>query len=172
MSEPGVKRRETISSKLVLPPGVKVVAGRIAMDISQLAGTIVDDSQAELTGNWQSTGSLSGFVGQGYVYTNDPSATAKYEIDVKKDGRYDVRITWQPHPNRAKSMRVEVHHGGTSDSFLIDQTKPVNGGESFQSLGQFEFQSDRPALLVIHAKDAKGTVHADAIQVVEILNGD
>ena len=69
-------------------------------------------------------------------------------------------------------MRVEVHHGGKSDSFLIDQTKPVDGGESFQSLGQFEFQSDQPAFLVIHARDARGTVHADAIQLVEILNGD
>ena len=137
------------------------------MDVSQLAGMVVDDSQAELKGNWQ-TGTLSGFVGQGYVYSNDSTASAKYKLDVKQDGRYDVRITWQPHPNRAKEMRVEVRLGDQSKSFLINQTKPVKGGEAFQSLGQFEFQAGQPAFLVMHAKDANGTVHADAVQMVKL----
>ena len=166
MSEPGLKRRKTIDSELelIIPPGFQLVSGQL----SQLAGIVVDDSKAELKGKWQSTGSLRGFIGQGYVYTNDPSATAKFKLEVSKDGRYDVRITWQPHQNRAKSMRVEMRSGDQTKSFLIDQTKPASGSESFQSLGKFEFKAGQPGSLVMHAKDANGTVHADAVQLIKL----
>ena len=168
MSEPGVKRRESLTGELKLPPGAVVVSGRLAKDALKLGGIIIDDSAAELTGSWQDNGSLSGFVGYGYLYSSDPKASAKFKLRVPKDGLYDVRVTWQPHPNRAKSLQVELRTGDETHPTTLNQTKPAEGKNDFQSLGVFDLKSDHPSELIFKVNNANGTAHIDAIQLLEV----
>ena len=167
MSQPGALRRETLAGPLALPPGAKVVthAGP-GLDPAKLSGTVVDDAQAELTGDWSDTGSLAGFVGDGYLYSSDAKATARFPVAVKQGGRYEVRVAWSPHPNRAKAARVTVASAEGEKTFTLDQTRPPAAESLFRSLGTFSFEPGKPASVLFAVANAKGSVHVDAVQVL------
>jgi hypothetical protein len=167
MSQPGAMRREKLDSPLQLPPGVTVIPYAPAgLDPAKLAGIVVDDSMAELQGHWSDDGHLPGFVGDNYRYSNDASATARFPFAVPQVGTYEVRVAWQPHANRAKSLLVTVRSNAGEKEFRLDQTKAARGTNGFEPLGRFQFMpSDKPSV-VYRVADAQGTVHIDAVQVV------
>ena len=169
MSQPGVMRRATIDGELSIPPGVKVPAfATPGLDPAKLEGIVVDDEDAELHGSWSSDGHLTGFVGSGYQYSTDVTAWARFPFKVKATGAYDVRIAWQPHENRAKSAPVTVQSADGDKTVIVDQSKPAQGANGFQSLGTFQFTADKEAAVIFRVAGARGTVHIDAVQVVAV----
>lgn len=169
MEQPGVMRRRSISDPLHLPPNVEVppISGA-GLDPKSLPGYVIDDEDAKLTGNWQSTGSLTGFVGQGYQYSSDKNAKAVFEFSNVKAGHYDVRIAWQSHENRAKKARVVIRSADGIREFKIDQSRPPQGAHSFQSLGEFFFEPTRPAAIEYWVDGSGGMVHIDAVNIVPV----
>lgn len=168
MKEPGAKRRESLKGPLVVPPGVVISEGnQEAVDIASLPGLVIDDRQAKFKGDWQSQGSLTGYVGMNYRYSSDPDATAVFPISVSESGNYQVLVTWQPHKNRARNLTIEIESDSGAKSVVVDQTKPAAGEDSFQSLGEFQFEADSPGKVTFRAKGAKGIVHVDAVQLLK-----
>ena len=167
MKEPGVMRRETLTGALVLPPGVVISKGRVAIPVASLEGIVVDDLQATFKGSWQSNGSLSGFVGQNYQYSSDSNASAVFPISVTESGMYDVLVTWLPHNNRARNLTIEIQSESGKQSVVVDQTKPTKGKNSFQSLGQFRFKADTPGSVTFRGTESAGIVHVDAVQLIK-----
>ena len=167
MNQPGAMRRETIDGELMLPPGV-TVPGRpfVGMDPAKLEGIVIDDESSELQGSWSSNGSLQGFIGDGYRYSSDARATARFPFSVTRAGLYDVRIAWQPHPNRAKSAVVVVQSADGETTVKVDQTKEATGANGFQSIGQFRFDDTKNFSVTFKVAGAEGIVHIDAIQLV------
>jgi len=167
MTQPGAMRRADMDGPLALPPGVQVPARAVAgIDPATLEGIVIDDDAAELIGQWQSNGSLTGFVGENYRYSSDANATARFPFVVKQAGEYEVRVSWQPHPNRAKSVPVTVQSAGGIKTVTLDQTQPPQGRDGFQSLGAFRFEANQPASVLYRVAGSHGTVHIDAVQVV------
>ena len=187
--QPGAMRRDVIDGELRRDSSIGAVrsyrtkgqdhvdglsprGGSVA--VSALPGIVVDDDQAELTGTW-STGGLSPFVGKGYRYANSMSkATARFRFSVRDAGTYDLRIAWVGHDNRARNVRCVVERPGRRPLTLrLDQTKSVDSeskGAShglFHDLGEFPFPVGEGAV-VLHADDAKGHVHADAVQLLKV----
>ena len=169
MSQPGAMRRDTLAGALALPPGVTVpTLASPGLDPAKLEGIVIDDSLAELRGNWSDEGHLAGFVGENYHYSTDVSATARFPFTVKNPGVYEVRVAWLPHANRAKTLPVTVLNADGEKVFTLDQTKPARGTNSFQSLGTFNFRAGEKAAVLYHVAGAQGTVHIDAVQVVPV----
>ena len=56
-----------------------------------LEGIVINDEDAELQGQWESSGNRTGFVGENYRYSSDAKATAKFPFTVKEAGAYEVR---------------------------------------------------------------------------------
>jgi hypothetical protein len=167
MSQPGALRRDTLDGSLSLPAGAKVAARAFAgLNPATLEGIIIDDEDAELQGKWEDTGSLSGFVGENYRYSNDAKATARFPFTVKDTGTYDVRVAWQPHANRAKAVSITVQSADGEKTLTLDQTKPASGANGFQSIGTFRFVANQKADVLYRVAGARGTVHLDAVQVV------
>jgi len=167
MGEPGAKRRETIDGPLALPAGVTVPGRPIAgLDPAMLEGIVIDDEASQLTGSWSDNGSLHGFVGENYRYSSDPKATATFPFSVTRAGEYDVRIAWQPHPNRAKSATVIVKSADGEKSLKVDQTKEPQGKNGFQSIGRFRFDETRNFSVTFKVAGSEGNVHIDAVQLV------
>ena len=169
MKEPGAMRRATLDGPLALPPGAKVADRTVAgINPATLEGIVIDDDDAELQGKWESSGNLTGFVGENYRYSSDAKATAKFAFTVKEAGTYDVRVAWQPHANRAKAASLIVQSAAGEKTATLDQTKPAQGASGFQSLGQFRFAAKEKAAVLYRVAGAHGTVHIDAVQVVPV----
>ncbi len=167
MNQPGAMRRDTLEGPLYVPDGV-VLPGipYLGLDPGKLEGIILDDASAVLTGTWSDTGSLPGFVADGYHYSSDQTATAKFPFSVTRAGRYEVRLAWQPHENRAKQTPVRVVHADGETDLTIDQTKAPKGEHGFTSIGTFRFDETKNFAVLYTVKDAKGVVHIDAVQLV------
>lgn len=179
--QPGAMRRESLGAELELDESIAAVRpyrtkGDDAVDglapdpalgvpLDSLAGIVVDDSQAELRGTW-SAGGLSDFVGAGYRYADAGSqASARYGIEVREAGPYELRLAWVPHENRGRRVLCTLEREGQPALKLrIDQRSP-GGEELFHVLGTFDFPAGGSSV-TLSAADADGCVHADALQLV------
>jgi hypothetical protein len=169
MRESGVKRRDTIYGPLAVPAGVVVPEIAIrGINPATLPGQIIDDPAAELTGKWEDTGSLMGFVGDGYLYSSDEKGIAKFPFSLSKAGKYEVRVSWGAHANRAKSALVVVDSLEGFAQVRIDQTAVPQGENHFQTLGEFQFDESRNFSVSFVVKGSRGVVHVDAVQILPV----
>jgi hypothetical protein len=129
---------------------------------------VIDDEAAELQGNWSDTGNLAGFVGENYLYSSDAQATARFPFEVQNSGTYEVRVAWQAHANRGKSVPIAIQSAEGEQKFTLDQTQPPRGDRGFQSLGRFRFAANQKAAVIYRVAGAQGIVHIDAVQIVPV----
>ncbi|MEQ1826172.1 MAG: FAD-dependent oxidoreductase [Pirellula sp.] len=137
------------------------------VDIKQLKGIVVDDSQAKLVGQWRASTTNRPFVGLGYQHNgNEPAAkhTATFEAKLPVAGTYEVRMAYPQNANRASNVPVTIEHAGGSTQKNIAQnsTPPIDG--LFVSLGRYKFESERPYRVTISCEGTNGYVVIDAVQ--------
>jgi hypothetical protein len=139
-----------------------------ALDPKQLAGIVVDDVQAKKEGEWLPSSSIGPYVGAGYLHDNKEGRGRKsvtFTIPLAKPGKYEVRLIYTPHANRATNVPVLIKHSAGSESLIVDQQKTPAIDKTSQSLGTFAF--DKQAVVRIGNEDANGYVVVDAVQLVE-----
>ena len=132
-----------------------------------LEGIVLDDTKAEFTGNWKTSSSVGKFVGFGYRHegnTRDGKATARFAPKLPKAGRYEVRLAYAFHSNRATNVRVDVQHARGSETFTVNQKQAPPEGELFLPLGTFHLEPGKPAAVVISNEGVDGYVIVDAVQ--------
>lgn len=142
--------------------------GHTGIDASKLPGIVADDSDAQRNNQWSESSSVAGFVGKWYLHDADEakgSRSVKYELPVKEAGRYEVRISYTPNPNRATNVPVTIETADGPVTKLVNQKKapPIDG--SWVSLGVHAFKAGK-AIVVIANKDTDGHVIADAVQLL------
>lgn len=169
MSQPGAMRRDSLEGKLYMPANAKKLPEVVndSLDPKKLEGLVIDDSDAELTGKWTTGEGLKPHVGDHYSYGQEKGASAKFSFAVKENGNYDVRVYWQPHANRGKTVPVTVLSADGEKTMQVDQTKPATGQNGAHSLGVFKFNAGEEAAVIFRTDGAKGNVHLDAVQVVK-----
>lgn len=140
-------------------------------DPRKMDGIVLDDMDAKTKGNWIYSSSSAKFVGRGYRHdgnARDGKFTARYEAKLPADGRYEVRLGYTAHGNRATNVRVHVLHADGVELSLVNQrSKPTIDG-LFVSLGTFRFETGKPAVIEISNLDANGYVILDSVQWVEV----
>jgi hypothetical protein len=180
--QPGAMRRDSLTAELRRDPAIQIPTPKVetssvltpelartlsgADDSSEkLAGIVVDDSAAQFTGAWQNT-HLRPAVGNGARYASQGGgATARFDFKVERPGKYEVRVFWSAHDNRASNAACVLERPGQAPvSFKLNQRQAFpHGGHS---LGVFEFSDSGPSSVRISAAGADGNVVADAIQVL------
>ena len=132
-----------------------------------LAGLVIDDTQAKLTGKWSRAANLKPYVGQGYLYAGAAEkASARYEFSIKEEGRYEVRINYGPHENRATKASVTIASAEGEKTIVVNERAAPPLAKGFISLGTFRFAPGKGAAVTISNAGADGYVHADAVQLV------
>jgi len=152
---------------LETPPGTAISRGGHGVDARSLDGVVIDESEVKLSGNWSSSASTGSWVGNGYRHDadkRDGKASARFEADLKKSGKYEVRISYSANPNRATNVPVVVQHAAGESAVKIDQKQAPKIDGLFTSVGAFEFSSDKTAVVVISNEGANGYVIVDAVQ--------
>lgn len=158
-------------SKRLLDDGqvleAKTTPTRAGVQTRDLQGIVVDDVHAELVGNWSPSRSMGSWVGAGYLHdsgTRDGKASARFQTQLPKAGRYEVRVAYAAHGNRATNVPVCVDHAGGKTIRSINQQEHPTGESLFRSLGVFDFDTSRPASVVFTNENTDGHVIIDAVQ--------
>ncbi len=185
MTQPGAMRRDALDQPLYRDPSIGPVRSYLGkgsdkvdgvpstvpavkgISLSSLPGIVVDDSQAKLTGNWGSAGSLQPFVGEGYRYaTPQAKAEARFAFRIPKAGTYSLLLAWVGHENRGKKVPCTIERAGQPALKLrVNQQEEAAEGAPFHLLGEFEFPEGEAALILSSA-ESDGFVHIDAVQLI------
>ena len=171
----GVARRETLDGEIRMPaaftppapPADLKKAAAPGVDPASLGGLIIDDTQAKLTGHWTEGAGLPGYIGTGYRYRGaKDEGAARYEFKIAEAGRYEVRLSYGPHENRATNAPVAIESADGTKTATVNQKAPPPLPKGFISLGTFRFAPGKPAAITIGPGAADGFIHADAVQLV------
>ena len=173
----GAARRETLDGPIRLPDGyvppppvpVTKTTGAPGLDPAKLPGLVLDDSQAKLTGRWSGAANLQGYFGTGYRYrAAKDEGVARYEFPIPKAGRYEVRLSYGAHENRATNAAISIESAEGRNAVTVNQRVAPLLPQGFVSLGVFRFEPGKPATVSIGGASADGNVHADAVQLIPI----
>lgn len=184
LKQPGAMRRDNLSDDLYRDPnspqvvpylnkasdtvtGIVSAAAR-GVTAQSLPGIVVDDDAAKLAGKWTVGAGLSPYVARGYRYAGaKESAEARYELVVPEAGKYELRLSWAGHENRATRASCTLERPGQrSVKLRLNQREDSEDTHAFHSLGQFEFPAGTSAV-ILSTEGADGFVHADAVQLLK-----
>ncbi|WP_218280884.1 hypothetical protein [Verrucomicrobium spinosum] len=96
----------------------------IVSDPSKLPGIVVDETAAELVGDWQYSTHTPPFIGLGYLHDMKAGKGTKsvtFTPDLPKAGRYEVRVAHCYNVRRATNTPVTIHHAGGDTLVRINQ---------------------------------------------------
>jgi hypothetical protein len=158
-------RERLLRDKQILDwTGPKHAAG---IDPKSLAGVVLDDRDADRQGFDHVSTSAGPFVGDGYRHdgnTDRGRQWARYTPDLPKAGRYEVRLSYSPDPNRATNVPVTVTHADGKASATVNQRRPPDRDRAFVSLGTFRFDTGRAGSVEVRNDGVDGYVIIDAVQ--------
>ena len=128
---------------------------------------VVDDIQAVFKGRWTRGQGLKPYFSFGYQYSSDPESIATFILEAPKAGQYDTRIAYQPHPNRGKSVSVDVTTGDKTIKMnsTVNMTQKPSFENGFHSVGKITLRKGQKVMISLHAKGSQGNVHVDAVQL-------
>ncbi|MGJ8695792.1 MAG: FAD-dependent oxidoreductase [Verrucomicrobiaceae bacterium] len=166
MHQPGRAFRKSIDAELTIPPipeeGLRIHPNQ--KWTGNMAGIVVDDRKAKLSGKWTSTDNLKPHIDHAYQYASG-DASATFTARVKESGTYEVRFFWQVHKSRTKAAQIEITHAGGTDTVTLDQSVlPKN--KACAILGTFEFSDVLPATITVK-NGPSGILGIDAVQLIK-----
>lgn len=108
-------------------------------------------------------------VGLNYLHDGGPDtgdAEAVYTLKPPAPGRYEVRVSYTPNPNRATNALVTVRHGDGVSEVRVNQKEDPGSHAPFHSIGVYRF--DGEAVVTVSNAGADGYVIADAVQLATV----
>ncbi len=141
-----------------------------SIPLSTINGIVIDDEQAEATGPWEVSQAAPRWVHRGYRHDGNPEvkgSSMRFRAKVPASGQYEVQFAYPPNNNRSTRVQVTVQHaGGQSTAQVNQRVSPANG--HFVSLGQYAFDADTPAVIVVSNDGSNGFVVVDAVLLVPV----
>ena len=130
---------------------------------------MLDDFQAKKTGQWQAGANLDGFVGKQYLYSAASEENKiQFEVPINKDGKYDVRISWRPHENRATNVPIKVTTSKNEQDFTINMKNPPTIKGTFESLDVYELEKGSKVTITVATNGIDGFACVDAVQLLPV----
>jgi hypothetical protein len=133
--------------------------------VKSLAGLVVDNRQATLEGDWVSSASIGGFVGDDYLHDNNEgkgTRQATFAANIPKAGRYTLRVYFTPNGNRATNVPVRVLNDGKTTQVTLDQRSGKELVDGARRLGPFDLMAGETSV-VIRNEGTDGYVIVDAM---------
>ncbi|MEM9018443.1 MAG: FAD-dependent oxidoreductase, partial [Verrucomicrobiota bacterium] len=172
----GNVRRVDLDSDFFVDPNIPDL-GEVELDwvpLNQLSGIVVDDTEAEYSGDWKEGAGLKQHVHNGYHYASaSPEnaknpATATFRFEIPESGEYEVRISYQPHENRSSQTPVTVVSADGEEIISVNQQVAPPLDKGFFGLGIHRFEAGSSHSVIISTAGANGNAHADAVQILPV----
>ena len=138
---------------------------------AELPGLVVDDVDAVFVGEWKDSEFADGFVGAGYRHDDNASRISKTATFAPKtiaSGRYEVRMSYTPGGSRSTRVKVEVFSANESTIVTVNQRKRPTIDGIWVSLGEFPFEEDGLAYVMVSNEGSNGHVIVDAVQFLPV----
>jgi hypothetical protein len=160
-------RARLLADKQILEwTGPERTGGRY-VDPKSLKGIVLDDHDAQRTGDWGESSSVAWNVGTGYLHdgnANKGNMTVTYTPEIAQAGQYELILFSTPNANRASNVSVTVAvKSGETKTVKVDQRKGTE-----HSLGKFNFPAGKFTSITISNKDTDGFVVADGVQLLPV----
>ncbi|MCP4174099.1 MAG: FAD-dependent oxidoreductase [Fuerstiella sp.] len=169
---PGKARRKTVYDTIDIPDDAMTLAGAkgpmSGLDPGKMEGLVIDDTAAEMKGEWGSGAGLKGYVGYGYLYSGRKDASIKFRFNAPANGKHEIRVAYANHENRGTTVPVSVSVSGIQKTQQVNMQQPAPLKNGFISLGIFDLKLGEEGYVEISANGAGGNAHADAIQVIAV----
>ncbi|MCC6507953.1 MAG: DUF1549 domain-containing protein [Pirellulaceae bacterium] len=152
-----------------------VTAGKKSIEARALPGIVIDDTEAEKVGEWKESGSVGPYVGAGYIHDlsqADISKTVTFEPKALPPGSSTVRFSYTHAENRTSQAAVRVFSADGEKMVSVNQRMPPTIDGLWISLGEFRFEKDGQAFVLVSNEQADGHVVADAVQFLPIEDVD
>jgi len=136
--------------------------------IGELDGLVMDDQEADAQGAWPNSRSVPPFLEDGYRHDDNAQKGEKritYRLNVPKAGRYELRLNYSPHHNRATNVPVTIPHADGTDTVRVNQREELPEDETLETIGTYRFEKGE-AVVVISNEGTDGYVIADAVQLL------
>ncbi len=136
---------------------------RAARPVLKLDGLVMDDTDAEKTGDWVESSSVPSNVGAGYVHDNNAhkgEMKVNFTPSIPASGEYELVLISTPNPNRASNVPVTVSAGGTTQVVRVNQRSAAA-----LPLGKFALRKGRETTVTISNAGTDGFVVVDGLQV-------
>lgn len=156
----------------VLPPLPAKPArssGPVSIDPTSLPGLILDDAQAELSGDWERSTNFKPHIGPGYLHDeqrSDGKSRAVFRFKGPADGDFELRMAYSAHETRTTRLPIAIIGGGSEHRFSVDQTQPIPTGEAFRPIRQLRLRQGADYVLTVTNNDTRGFVILDAFQLL------
>ena len=145
----------------------------IVADPAALPGIVVDETGAELVGEWQYSTHTPPYVGLGYLHdmkAGKGSKSVTFTPELPKAGWYEVRLAHCYNVRRATNTPVTIHHADGDTALRINQQEEPAHDRLFRTLGTFRFEKGRVGWIRISTDDTEPgkVVIADAVQFLPV----
>ncbi len=133
-----------------------------------MKGVVLDESKAELKGNWTHGEGLKNYVGWGYHYASpDSDALADFRLDCSQERQIRRTRGYPTHANRAPKAAIDVLvDNAVKQRVTIDMRKTYDDG--FASLLDLDVKEGQVVTVRLLTESAGGIVHADAAQLLPL----
>ncbi|MCS6866116.1 MAG: DUF1553 domain-containing protein [Gemmataceae bacterium] len=170
--EAAVKKHEAeVAALQAKIAAAKKAAGPAAPSAGVLAirdvpGIVVDDTQAKKVGQWMPSVHSGTYIGTGYVHdlnAGKGEKTLTFQPDTLPPGRYEVRLAYSSGNSRADNVGIVVASadGETEVTVNMKKAPPIDG--RYVSLGEYRFEKNGLAYVLISNAGTTGHVTADAV---------
>jgi hypothetical protein len=141
----------------------------IVADPASLPGIVVDETTAELVGEWQYSTHTPPYVGLGYLHDMKAGKGTKsvtFTPMLSRAGWYEVRLAHCYNVRRSTKTPITIHHADGDTTVRINQQVEPAHEHLFRSLGTFRFEAGRAGRLRVSndGTEADKAVVADAVQ--------
>jgi len=167
--------RQFESESSALQQRIAQLQGKVDTDqpimSASLAGIVVDDEQAVLTGSWQRSVSSKSYIDRGYQHDlsqGKGDKTALFQAPAGLEGEYEVRFSFTAGSNRTKMLPVTVTDAVGKTTVIIDQTVVPPIKNRLITLGRFLFQPSKRAQVLVETTATTGHVIIDAVQFLPV----
>lgn len=148
------------------------VAGGI--DSKDLSGIVVDNSDAEIVGNWaKSAYSTNNFVNKDYLQDGNAdkgTKIARFRPNIERPGTYEIRLSYTPRYDRATNVPVTIYAGTNVTKKKLNQREAPKFDKAFAYLGLFDLPAGTNSVVEISNEGTKGFVVVDAVQFLPLDN--
>lgn len=147
----------------------------IVADPAKLPGIVVDETNAELVGEWEYSTHTPPYVGIGYLHdlkAGKGTKSVTFTPELPKAGWYEVRLAHCYNVRRSMKTPVTIHHADGDKTVRINQQQEPKQGRLFRTLGTFRFEAGRQGWVRVSndGTEADKVVIADAVQFLPVKN--
>ena len=136
---------------------------------AKLSGLVIDDTQAELVGEWLSSTSVAPYLGESYIHDQSNGKgekSVKFTFRVKKPGEYHLLVAYSANGNRETKVPVTVTSGDQSGTAFLNQKKKPELATGFSPVGAFVLAADSETTVLIETTGTTGYVIVDGIRLL------